>query len=84
MNQQEILAQLTGIFRQLFGDDKITLTSNTMAEDIEGWDSFMHISLIVAVEAAFHIKFKTAETEELKNIGDFVKLIQDKITAAKA
>ena len=44
----------------------------TTAEDIAEWDSFNHINIIVAVEAHFGIKFQTAETEELKNVGHLV------------
>jgi acyl carrier protein len=80
MTEQEILAQLTQIFRQIFDDDSITLNMNTVAGDIEEWDSFNHINIIVAAESHFRVKFKTAETEELKNVGDFVRLIKKKLT----
>jgi acyl carrier protein len=79
MNDSEILDQLTEIFRQLFDDDSIILTRDTTAQDIAEWDSFNHINIIVAVEARFKIKFQTAETEELKNVGHFVDLIKQKI-----
>lgn len=81
MTEQEILRQLTGIFHQIFNDDSIVLKPETTADDIAEWDSFNHINIIVAAEAHFGIKFKTAETEELKNVGDFVKLIQGKLAA---
>jgi acyl carrier protein len=79
MNDSEILDQLTEIFRQLFDDDSIILTRDTTAQDIAEWDSFNHINIIVAVEARFKIKFQTAETEELKNVGHFVDLIKQKM-----
>jgi acyl carrier protein len=80
MTGQEILKQLTGIFHQIFNDNSLILTPETTADDIEEWDSFNHINIIVAAEAHFGVKFKTAETEELKNVGDFVRLIQEKLT----
>ena len=49
------------------------------ADDIEGWDSLAHINLIVAVEAKFKIKFKTAEIELLHNVGHLVDVIAQKI-----
>ncbi len=79
MTNEEILAQLTGIFRQIFDDNSIVLTPETTAADIAEWDSFNHINIIVAVEESFGIKFQTAETEELKNVGHFVELIQKKL-----
>jgi acyl carrier protein len=73
-----ILEQLTEIFRQIFDDNAITLTMSTTAEDVEGWDSFNHINIIVAVETRFSIKFATAEIEGLRNVGEFVQLISKK------
>jgi len=80
MDQESVLKQLTGIFRELFDDDSIELTSETTAADIAEWDSMNHVSLIVAVESRFGIKFQTAEVEDLKNVGDFVALVLKKST----
>jgi acyl carrier protein len=81
MTEESILKQLTEIFHQIFDDDSIVLTPQTTADDVAEWDSMNHVSLIVAVESRFGIKFQTAETEELKNIGDFVAVIQKKSAA---
>jgi acyl carrier protein len=72
MTNEEIYARLTEIFRELFADDALVLTPQTSANDIEGWDSFVHLSLIVAVESRFGIKFSTAEIESLTNVGTLV------------
>jgi acyl carrier protein len=81
MDQAEIYKQLTTLFRNLFDEDTIVLTPETTAADIEGWDSFNHINLIVAVEAKFGIKFKTAELDELHNVGHLVTMIERKLAA---
>ncbi len=81
MDQAEIYEQLTTIFRNLFDEDTIVLTPETTAADIEGWDSFNHINLIVAVEAKFGIKFKTAELDELHNVGHLATMIERKLAA---
>jgi acyl carrier protein len=73
-----IYKQLTEIFRDLFDDDSIILTPDTTAMDIPDWDSLLHISLIVAVEGRFGVKFKTAELEALHNVGDLAGLIEQK------
>jgi acyl carrier protein len=59
----------------VFDLDDLSVTSATTAEDIEEWDSLSHIRLVVAIERKFKIKFKTAEIEGLKNVGDLVDLI---------
>ena len=81
MTEAEIYSQLTTIFRNLFDDDAIVLTADTTAADIEDWDSFNHINLIVAVEQKFGIKFKTAELEEMHNVGHLVAMIEKKLAA---
>ncbi|MBL6079498.1 acyl carrier protein [Belnapia sp. T18] len=75
MNDKEIYAALTQVFRDVFDDDDITLTPATTAEDIPGWDSQAHVNLVVAAETRFGIRFRTAELESLHNVGDFVQLI---------
>lgn len=79
MDQDAIIAELTGIFHDLFGDDTIVLTPETTAEDVHGWDSIKHISLIVAVEDRFGVKFRTSEIEGLANVGDLARAISAKL-----
>jgi acyl carrier protein len=78
MTEDEILARLTTLFRDIIGDDDIVLTKATTADDIADWDSATHITLIVAVETEFGIRFTTGEIDRLENIGDFMGLIQSK------
>lgn len=79
MTTDQIYAELTEIFRDLFDDDSLVLTPETAAVDVPGWDSFNHINLIVATEARFKIKFQTAEVESLRNVGHLVQVISSKI-----
>ena len=43
--------------------------------------SFNHILLIVAVEQAFGIKFDTGEIDGLENVGQFMDVIERKVSA---
>ena len=81
MQSEEIYAQLTPIFHDLFDDETLVLTPGLSAGDIAEWDSFNHINLIVAVEATFKIKFQTAELESLQTVGHLVDLISKKLAA---
>lgn len=78
----DLLTDVQDVFRDLFDDDQITLTDSTTAEDVEGWDSLNHISLIIALEKRYGIKFATAEISRLKekgqNVGTLVDLIRRK------
>jgi acyl carrier protein len=75
MTEQERLATLTQILRDLLGDDSIELTMNTVREDVPGWDSFNYVNFIVAVEAEYGVKFRIAEVESFPDVGAIVKAI---------
>lgn len=73
------LERLQEIFRDVFEDESIVLTEETTAADIEDWDSLMQITLTMEVEQAFDIKFTTDDIVKMKNVGDFVKAIEERI-----
>lgn len=79
MDKVDIYKKLTGIFRDVLDEDDLVLTSDLTAADVDGWDSLNHINIVVAAEAAFRIKFKSAELEDLKNVGELVSLIEVKL-----
>ena len=78
MTDLEIMEGLTEIVREALDDDTIILTPASVASDFAGWDSFKHITIVVATELRFGIKFRTAEIESLREIGDFIALIRKK------
>ncbi|MBQ3009197.1 MAG: acyl carrier protein [Oscillospiraceae bacterium] len=75
MTREEIFAQLTEIFQDVFDDDEIVLTDDTTADDIEDWDSLEQINLLVAIEKQFKIKFQLADVSNLENVGAMVDLV---------
>lgn len=79
MTKEEIYPALTSVFRDVFDDDTIVLRETTTADDVAEWDSQSHISLILAAEMRFGVKFRTSELDSLKNVGDFASLIQTKL-----
>ena len=74
----DIVASLTGIFREVFDDEGITLTRAMTADDVEGWDSLSHVNLIVTIEARYGIKFSQKELLTFKNVGDLMDSIAAK------
>lgn len=77
MMRDEIYEKLTGIFREVFDDEEICIGDETVAEDIEGWDSFMHITLMGTVEDEFDMKFTMKDIVSMKNVGQMVDLIEE-------
>ena len=79
MTEADIYQALTEIARDVFDDDSIELGPDTRAPDVPGWDSQGNIMLIVAAEQRFGVRFRPAEFERLKNVGDFVSAIAAKL-----
>ncbi len=77
MKDTEIYEKLEEIFEDVF-DEKIKLTADTTAEDVEDWDSLTHITLISAVEDEFSVKFSMKEVSTMKNVGEMVDIIRER------
>lgn len=80
MDQQSIYQTLTEILQEVFDNPEIVASPDLSANDVPEWDSFNHINIVVASEMRFGIKFKTAEIESLRNVGEFVTLIAHKLS----
>lgn len=79
MDREEIYERLNGVFQDVFDDDTITVNDDTTADDIEDWDSLEHINLVAAVESEFGIKFSMGQVMTMKNVGEMVDIILQKI-----
>ncbi|MBR1910855.1 MAG: acyl carrier protein [Treponema sp.] len=75
MTRDEVYKRLNEVFRDVFDDDSIVLNDSTVADDVDGWDSFEHINLIVAVEKEFSFKIPMGKVVTMKNVGEMVDII---------
>jgi acyl carrier protein len=75
------LERLTEIFQEVFDDDTITVSRATTAADVDGWESVMHVTLMISVERAFGIRFRSGDVAGLKNVGELADLIDRQVGA---
>ena len=75
MNKEEILSGIAKLIRQLFNDDTLLISSETSSADVDGWDSFEHINLLVSIEYTFHVRFDMTEVMKAKNVGELADLV---------
>lgn len=80
--EQPVLVGVTAIFREVFNDPGLELTPRSTQDEVPGWDSMTHISLIVEAECRFGILFQAAEIESLHSVGELVRAIEAKRTHA--
>jgi acyl carrier protein len=78
MRREEIVKKLEEIFSDLF-DEEISLSDQMSPADIEEWDSLMQISILAAVQDEFDVSFEIDEIVAMKNVGDIVAAIREKI-----
>ena len=75
MTREEVYKRLNNVFRDVFDDDSIEVHDETVAADVDGWDSFEHINLIVAIQEEFSFTIPMAKVVTMKNVGEMVDII---------
>jgi acyl carrier protein len=63
----------------VFGNGNLVLKDDLTANDVENWDSLSHMLLIAEIENSFQIKFKLKELNKMRNVGDMIELINQKV-----
>jgi len=79
MDSDTLLAQLQVIFRDVLDQPDLVLTRDSNARTVEDWDSLAHINLVTAIQKTYKIKFALGELQNLKNVGDMIDLIEQKL-----
>lgn len=80
MTREELFIKLNEIFQDVFDNDGITISEETKADDIQGWDSLEHMNLIAAVEECFGIKFNMGEVTMMKNVSEMADIILKRLS----
>ncbi len=71
------------IFSEVF-EREIELVDTMTAHDVEEWDSLNHIQIIATIEKTFGIRFRASDILDLKNVGDFLSLIEKELSKTNA
>ena len=79
MTRDAILQKVTALLRDIIDDESVVVDDATTAADVPGWDSFNNINLMVAIEKAIGVRFRTHEIESMRNVGELLDLIQQKL-----
>jgi acyl carrier protein len=62
-------------------DDDVDLGEATTADDVEGWDSLQHVRILTTLEKRFGFRFSDQEVQGLKNVGDLVSVVSQRVAA---
>jgi len=74
-SDEKILDELSKIVREVIGKDDVSLTKNSTANDVPGWDSLSHVQILYKCELTWGIRLTLKELSSLNNVGDLVEII---------
>lgn len=75
VSEDHTLAQVLMIAARIFRVPEETLSANSTADDVTGWDSFTHLNLILSVEQHFSGQLSTRQVSALRNLGDLAHAV---------
>jgi acyl carrier protein len=52
------------------------ITSEASSDNIEAWDSLKHLDIVLNIERAYRVKFKTSEIAELVSVASIEQLLR--------
>jgi acyl carrier protein len=78
MKHDSIIGKIQSIVRDVLDDESLSITANTEAADVEGWDSLAHINIVSQIESEFGVRFSLDELARFSAVGKIVEALQQK------
>jgi len=75
--QNELNKTVLQVASRVFNLPEDQLSMDTSAGDLDVWDSFNHLNLIVETEAFFDVSFSTSAVLNIKSLDDLSKAVAD-------
>jgi acyl carrier protein len=75
MSNDETMAKVADIIRATFRQPDVEIDRDTVALDVDGWDSLSHTMLILEIEKQFGIRLPPDRVFDLEDVGELVDLI---------
>lgn len=80
MENNETLQSVQEIFREITDNPATVLTTSTTADDVEEWDSLVHVQLLVGIEEKFGISFSSDQIGTFVNVGQMCDAIETAVS----
>ena len=72
MNRDKVFSKVVEIIKDVFDNDDLEISNDTVAKDVEGWDSLNHLQLMNEIEDEFDITFTMGEVQGFSNVGELI------------
>ena len=76
MEDDLIDAQLSRTILDALNLKTVPLRKGTRSFEVPGWDSLSHVTVIMAVEDAYQVRFSTGDIVALQSVGDLEMLLK--------
>lgn len=71
----DIKTEVLDVISDVFSIPVAELDETMSADDVDGWDSLNHVTLILMLSKKLNVKISPTDTEGAKNIGDLISLV---------
>jgi acyl carrier protein len=79
MKNQNIHNRLRKVFVEILDQQSIEMDPSLKKGDIESWDSFGHINLMLGIESEFGVEFDSDEIGTLVSVGQIIEALQRRL-----
>lgn len=69
------IAMVERVFREVFDDEGLIITSETGPDDVPGWDSVAQVKIVLALESELGFRFDTDDVFPVERVGDLLEAI---------
>ena len=77
MDKEQILRGIGDILARQFQIASDSVSRDTSAYDVNGWDSVSHVYVLLEVERRFGVRLPEQRVFQLENVGDLVDLVAE-------
>ena len=79
MNQKNVQDRLRDVFADTLNDPSFQMEPSLKKGDIDGWDSFAHINLMLGIEGEFGVEFDSDEIASLLSVGQILAALNRRL-----
>ena len=79
MNQKNVQDRLREVFVETLNDPSFQMEFSLKMGDVETWDSFAHINLMLGIEGEFGVEFDSDEIASLLSVGQILAALKRRI-----
>lgn len=79
MERKELLAKLQDIIREAVDNEEVEINDETVASDVDGWDSLAQVLIVGELQNELNVKFTSSEINGFANVGELVNAIMAKL-----